>query len=245
MFAETERKFARTGANVLTISEILGRPKISFYTSYMFLGRHSLGEGGYTAQQTSVHSVCSVVKNDAAGKVGKWYNAGAEERKEVAIVMKFKIVSGGQTGVDRAGLEAAIALGLPYGGWVPKGRLAEDGVVPLKYVGMQEHISSNYAVRTKANVRDSDAALIIAPGLPLSRGTMLTLRTAERLRRPHHVACLGDANAMDEAARWLQSFQRIERPFVLNIAGPRESGAPGIQKQATEFLHQLLSRHLV
>ena len=124
--------------------------------------------------------------------------AGAEERKEVAIVMKFKIVSGGQTGVDRAGLEAAIALGLPYGGWVPKGRLAEDGVVPLKYVGMQEHTSSNYAVRTKANVRDSDATLIIAPSLPLSRGTMLTLRTAERLPRPHHVACLVAANAMDD-----------------------------------------------
>ena len=54
-------------------------------------------------------------------------------------VMNFKIVSGGQTGVDRAGLEAAIALGLPYGGWVPKGRIAEDGTVPLKYAGMQEH----------------------------------------------------------------------------------------------------------
>ena len=90
--------------------------------------------------------------------------------------MKFKIVSGGQTGVDRAGLEAAIALGLPYGGWVPKGRLAEDGAVPPRYVGMQEHTSSNYAVRTKANVRDSDATLIIVPSLPLSGGTMLTLR---------------------------------------------------------------------
>jgi hypothetical protein len=158
--------------------------------------------------------------------------------------MKFKIVSGGQTGVDRAGLEAAIALGLPYGGWVPKGRLAEDGVVPLKYAGMQEHTSSNYAVRTKANVRDSDATLIIAPSLPLSGGTMLTLRTAERLLRPHHVACLGAANAMDETMRWIQSFQPIDRPFVLNIAGPRESGAPGIQERATEFLCQLLSADL-
>ena len=155
--------------------------------------------------------------------------------------MKFKIVSGGQTGVDRGGLEAAISLGLPYGGWIPKGRLAEDGSVPLKYVGMQEHSSSNYAVRTKANVRDSDATLIIAPKLPPSRGTMLTLRTAERLGRPHHVACLEAANAMDEAVRWLQSFQQIERPFVLNVAGPRESGAPGIQQRATAFLHQLLS----
>ena len=156
--------------------------------------------------------------------------------------MNFKIVSGGQTGVDRAGLEAAIALGLPYGGWVPKGRRAEDGTVPLKYAGMQEHTSSNYAVRTKANVRDSDATLIIAPSLPLSTGTMLTLRTAERLLRPHHVACLGAANVMDETVRWLQSFQHVERQFVLNIAGPRESGAPGIQKQATEFLCQLLLR---
>ena len=161
---------------------------------------------------------------------------------KVATAMNFKIVSGGQTGVDRAGLEAAIALGLPYGGWVPKGRIAEDGTVPLKYAGMQEHTSSNYAVRTKANVRDSDATLIIAPSLPLSRGTMLTLRTAERLRRPHHVTCLGAANAMVETVQWIQSFQHIERSFVLNIAGPRESGAPGIQKQAMEFLCQLLSR---
>lgn len=155
-------------------------------------------------------------------------------------LMKFKIVSGGQTGVDRGGLEAAIALGLPYGGWVPKGRIAEDGTVPLKYAGMQEHASRNYAERTKANVRDSDATLIIAPKLPLSRVTMLTLRTAERLRRSHHVVCLEASNALDEAVRWLQFFQRIERPFVLNIAGPRESGAPGIQQRATEFLRQLL-----
>ena len=157
------------------------------------------------------------------------------------FLMRFKIVSGGQTGVDRGGLEAAIALGLPYGGWVPKGRIAEDGTVPLKYASMQEHSSSNYAVRTKANVRDSDATLIIAPRLPLSRGTLLTLRTAERLGKSHHVTCLEAANALEEAVRWLQSFQHIERPFVLNIAGPRESGAPGIQQRAAEFLCQLLS----
>ena len=70
---------------------------------------------------------------------------------------------------------------------------------------------------------------------------MLTLRTAERLHRPHHVACLDSANALDEAVRWLRSFQQIERPFVLNIAGPRESGVPGIQQKSTEFLRQLLS----
>ena len=154
--------------------------------------------------------------------------------------MKFKIVSGGQTGVDRGGLEAAISLGLPYGGWIPKGRLAEDGSVPLKYVGMQEHSSSNYAVRTKANVRDSDATLIIAPALPLSRGTLLTLRTAERLGRPHHVACLEAANAMDEAVRWLQSFQQIERPFVLNVAGPRESKEPGLEAAVERYVERLI-----
>lgn len=155
--------------------------------------------------------------------------------------MKFKIVSGGQTGVDRAGLEAAMALGLPYGGWIPKGRLAEDGIVPLKYVGMQENASSNYAVRTKANVRDSDATLIIAPRLPLSRGTLLTLRTAERLGRSHHVACLEGGDVLEDTLRWLRSFQHIGKPLVLNIAGSRESGAPGIQQQATEFLCRLLS----
>ena len=91
--------------------------------------------------------------------------------------------------MDRAGLDAAIALGLPYGGWVPSGRMAEDGVVPPIYEGMEEYSTPGYPARTKANVRDSDATLILVESLPLSKGTALTLRTAENIRKPHKVVC--------------------------------------------------------
>lgn len=153
---------------------------------------------------------------------------------------RIRIVSGGQTGVDRAGLDAAIELGLKYGGWVPKGRIAEDGVAPEKYHSMVEH-SGGYPARTKANVRDSDATLIIVPRYPLSRGTLLTLRTAEKLARPHHIVCLENPKAVSEVREWLDSFQKIDREFVLNIAGPRESGAPGIQASAKEFLRRVFA----
>lgn len=153
---------------------------------------------------------------------------------------KIKIVSGGQTGADRAGLDAAIELGLEYGGWVPLGRKAEDGAVPECYTGMSESRSADYRERTKANVRDSDATLIITAKLPLSRGTLLTRRTAENLLKPNFVACIGAPNALEETRRWLESFQQISRPFVLNVAGPRESGSPGIQELGKAFLVELL-----
>lgn len=147
----------------------------------------------------------------------------------------FKIVSGGQTGVDRAGLDAAIELGWEYGGWIPKGRIAEDGIVPPEYEKMKES-SGGYPERTKANVRDSNATLIIVPKLPLSRGTMLTLKTAERQLRPHFVISMCEENPELKVRDWLNSFVPAESPFVLNIAGPRESKAPGIQREARDFL---------
>jgi len=154
--------------------------------------------------------------------------------------MNLKIVSGGQTGVDRAGLDAAIELGLPYGGWIPKGRLAEDGAVPERYATMREHDSEKYPKRTKANVRDSDATLILIDALPMSEGTLLTLRTAENLRRSHHVAILSNADVVEDVQKWLASFQSVEREFVLNVAGPRESNAPGIEQRAKMALKQIL-----
>ena len=152
----------------------------------------------------------------------------------------IKIVSGGQTGVDRAGLDAAIALGLPYGGWVPSGRMAEDGVVPPIYEGMEEYSTPGYPARTKANVRDSDATLILVESLPLSKGTALTLRTAENIRKPHKVVCINAEGAVEETQAWLETFQELSRPLVLNIAGPRESGCPGIQARGKEFLMKVL-----
>ncbi len=91
-----------------------------------------------------------------------------------------RIVSGGQTGVDRAALDVAIARRLPHGGWCPRGRRAEDGAVPARYA-LREHASPDYAARTERNVVDSDATLVLAIGSP-TNGTALTVRLAARRR---------------------------------------------------------------
>ena len=152
----------------------------------------------------------------------------------------IKIVSGGQTGADRAGLDAAIALGLEYGGWIPQGRVAEDGMVPLEYLNTSEYSSPKYAPRTKANVRDSDATLIIVESFPLSQGTALTLRSAENHKKPHKVTCICDADAAEDVIDWLNSFPALTRPFVLNVAGPKESVCVGIQERGRKFLVRVL-----
>ena len=93
-----------------------------------------------------------------------------------------KIISGAQTGADRAALDAAIELGIPHGGWVPKGRLAEDGVIPQKY-HLEEMPTESYAHRTEQNVVASEGTLILAHG-QLSGGSALTKEFAEKHRRP-------------------------------------------------------------
>jgi hypothetical protein len=145
-----------------------------------------------------------------------------------------RIVSGGQTGVDRAGLEVAIALGIGHGGWCPKGRLSEDGSVPSRYE-LVENDSVEYKVRTAQNVADSDATLILHER-PLSGGTLLTKRVAARLGKPH--ACFRiTAESAGAIAQWLSEV----RPEVLNVAGPRNSSDPGIEGRATELLMRALT----
>ena len=95
--------------------------------------------------------------------------------------MNVKIISGGQTGVDRAALDVAVELEIPHGGWCPKGRLAEDGRIPDSYK-LRETTSREYAVRTEQNVLDSDGTLILYRE-SISGGTELTLRLAEKHRR--------------------------------------------------------------
>jgi len=145
-----------------------------------------------------------------------------------------KIVSGGQTGVDRGALDAAMALGIPHGGWCPRGRLAEDGPIPLIYQ-LAETDSPVYAVRTEKNVLDSDATLILCRGRP-SGGTDLTLRLARRHARPHLLVDLNEP-VLAKVRRWLANI----RPATLNVAGPRESQAPGIAVQAAKLLIRLFA----
>ena len=148
------------------------------------------------------------------------------------------IVSGGQTGVDRAAWDVALELGLPVGGWVPKGRRAEDGAIPAKYPGPREADSADPSVRTKLNVRDSDATLIISRG-PLTGGSRLTFDEATRLGRPVlHVdlASQSDGEAVANVRAWLATV----RPSVLNVAGPRASGDTAIGGLAAAVLRSAL-----
>jgi hypothetical protein len=144
-----------------------------------------------------------------------------------------RIVSGGQTGVDRAALDVAIALGIPYGGWCPRGRRAEDGVIPACYA-MQEHASADYDARTEANVADSDGTLVLYRGV-LEGGTKLTCELAARHRKPLLVVDLATSPDPAAARRWIDA----ERIAVLNVAGPRESGRPGIGREAGDYLSRV------
>lgn len=144
-----------------------------------------------------------------------------------------KVVSGGQTGVDRAALDVAMELSIPCGGWCPKGRRAEDGTIPAKYP-LQESPTANYAERTALNVKESDGTLILFRG-SLRSGTALTKTFAERYRRPCLVLDLRDATPQQ-----VQDWLAANSLRVLNVAGPRESSQPGITKQATIFLRALL-----
>ncbi|HTS18420.1 MAG TPA: putative molybdenum carrier protein [Verrucomicrobiae bacterium] len=146
----------------------------------------------------------------------------------------MKIVSGGQTGVDRAALDVAMALGLSCGGYCPKGRRAEDGRIPDRYP-LQETPSPDYAQRTEWNVRDADGTLVLAMGVPTG-GTALTIDLARTLRRPLRVVDLNLPADIDSVTAWITS----NRIGTLNIAGPRASESPQIYDLAVAALKKLL-----
>jgi len=142
----------------------------------------------------------------------------------------MKIVSGGQTGVDRAALDVALELEMECGGWCPAGRAAEDGPIDARYP-LRETPSADPAQRTEWNVRDADATLVLATGAG-SPGTDLTLAVARRLRKPVYTFHAGSPEDVGAFRRWLQ----IYRVRTLNVAGPRESEAPGIHAEARRIL---------
>lgn len=148
-----------------------------------------------------------------------------------------KIISGGQTGVDRAALDAAIACRVPHGGWCPKGRLAEDGPIPLKY-RLRQMRTAGYSARTRANVRDSDATLILTSG-PLTGGTLLTAQTAAELNKPLLLIDLArEPDPLPRIRRWLARVAK-SAPIELNVAGPRESQR-GLYAKARAVIERLL-----
>ena len=152
--------------------------------------------------------------------------------------MLERIISGAQTGADRGGLDAALAWGLPIGGWVPRGRKAEDGTVPEKYAGLLETPTADYRARTERNVKDSDATLIFTHG-PLSGGSKLTADFCRKHGKPWlqiDFAVEGDRDYRF-AALWLQDHGAR----VVNVAGQRESKAPGIQAEVAAFMGRILA----
>lgn len=151
--------------------------------------------------------------------------------------MITKIISGGQTGADRAGLDWAIANNIPHGGWCPAGRLAEDGSLNERY-HLIETESPGYRQRTKRNVQDSDGTLILNLG-PLEGGTFSTVRLAEKQSKPFLVIAL-DEGVTDEAVTIVQDWLNDNGIQVLNIAGPRESKRPRIYDLTMAMMKRLL-----
>ncbi len=147
--------------------------------------------------------------------------------------MLEKIISGGQTGVDRAALDAALEVGIPCGGWCPQGRRAEDGPIPDRYP-LQETSSAAYPMRTEMNVEDSDGTLILTRRSPVG-GTLLTLKLAWKHRKPY---ILVDPD-QEAGAGTVLDWCRKNQIRILNVAGPRESEAPGIYHRAFSFIKEL------
>ncbi len=147
-----------------------------------------------------------------------------------------KIISGGQTGVDRAALDVALELRIPCGGWCPKGRKAEDGTIDSRYP-LHETPSGDYAQRTEWNVRDSDGILIVCDGKPTG-GTALALACCKKYRKPYCIVDIHTPHNQQHFDQWLQAHG-IE---ILGVGGPRESHQPGvIYAQSRALLRDLLA----
>ena len=151
----------------------------------------------------------------------------------------FKIISGGQTGVDRAALKWALSTGVAHGGWCPKGRKAEDGIIPRRF-RLKETRSADYAVRTRRNVRDSDGTVIFSKRVRLSGGSRKTALFARNLRKPllRLILAMGSTKA---GAR-LTAFLNDNGITVLNVAGPRESEEPGLERFVQGVLGQVITQ---
>lgn len=151
-----------------------------------------------------------------------------------------RIISGGQTGADRAAFDAALALGIPIAGWVPKGRKAEDGRIPDRYPNLRETDTDIYDTRTRWNVRDSDATLILSQGA-ITGGSKLAETVAIEMGKPVlHVdlATMSIEEAVTTIREWLRGLEGDS----LGVGGPRASGDPQIYEKTKEIISRLIEQ---
>jgi len=161
-----------------------------------------------------------------------------------------KIVTGAQAGVDRAALDAAMLLDFEYGGWCPKGRLDEKETIPEKYSNLKEVSGEfkadkeSYDARTKKNIEDSDATLILVPQIPLPEqikdGTLLTIEYTKKQLKPYLIVNL--SKPICSNAELITAWVKENRINTLNIGGPRESTCPGIYQATLELLEITLPK---
>jgi hypothetical protein len=159
-----------------------------------------------------------------------------------------KIVSGGQTGVDRAALDTAIELNIFHGGWCPKGRIDELGTIPEKYNALQEVSGEfktdkeNYDARTKRNIKDSDGTLIFVPKIPLppeiKDGTILTIQEVQKQNK--HYLLIDLSKPQQDNVKSIIAWIVESNIKTLNIACPRESSWKGVYKLSLELLKKTL-----
>jgi hypothetical protein len=145
-----------------------------------------------------------------------------------------RIISGGQTGADRGGLDAALILNIPHGGYCPRSRKAEDGRIPDRYY-LTELESDDYRVRTKHNVARAHATIVFAYGPP-DHGSALTVKCCHELR----TQCLV-VDLLSKRPLGIKSFLKLAKRKTLNVAGNRESRSPGIQVRVRDILVEVLS----
>ncbi len=170
-----------------------------------------------------------------------------DRRKDELLKMLRKIISGGQTGADRAGLDFAIETGLEHGGYVPRGRKAEDGRIDDRY-NMVELSTTSYPARTRRNIEESDGTVIFSLERLLSGGTKLTWGLAKKLEKPLlHIydapkERISNPDLLCLEVQALTDFLRSNKIEVLNVAGPRESKEPGVYELTLTILRFSLNR---
>ncbi len=163
-------------------------------------------------------------------------HAGLHVEKEAEMITK--IISGGQTGADQAALDVAIEHGIPHGGWIPKGRKTEDGILPDKY-HLDEMPTASYPKRTEKNILDSDGTLIFSRGT-LTGGSALTRKLAKQNEQPWLHIDLDKVTAR-EAAQAIAGWVGERDIQTLNVAGPRASKDPGIHDIVVGILERVWS----